>query len=77
MAESLTPEEYKEVAKSIGDEHFRGRFGQVHVFGDEWARDMELPENQHIQLSDEEATRWQQHHVMSYVHNAKGYWFDR
>jgi hypothetical protein len=77
IAEPLTADEYKEVAKSIGDEHFRGRFGQVHVFDDEWARDMELPENQHIQLSDEEAARWQQHHAMSYVHDAKGYWFDR
>lgn len=77
VAEPLTAEEYKEVAKSIGDEHSRGRFGQVHVFDDEWARDMELPENQHIQLSDEEAARWQQHHVMSYAHDAKGYWFDR
>ena len=77
VTEPLTADEYKEVAKSIGDEHFRGRFGQVHVFDDEWALDMELPENQHIELSDGEAARWQQHHVMSYVQDAKGYWFDR
>jgi hypothetical protein len=77
IAEPLTPEEYKEVAKSIGDEQFRGRFGQVHIFDDEWARDMELPENQHVELSEEASLRWQQHHVMSYVHDAKGYWFDR
>ena len=77
VAEPLTADEYKEIAKSIGDEHFRGRFGQVHVFDDEWARDMVLPENQYIQLSDEESARWEQHHVMGYVHNAKGYWFDR
>jgi hypothetical protein len=47
------------------------------VFDDEWARDMELPENQHIQLSAEEETRWEQHQVMTYVHDAKGFWFDR
>ena len=77
VPEPLTPEEYKEIAKSIGDEHFRGRFGRVHVFDDEWARDMVLPENQYIQFSDEESARWEQHHVMGYVHNANGYWFDR
>jgi hypothetical protein len=73
LPDPLTAEEYREVAKSIGDEHFRARFGQAHVFDDEWARDMELPENQRIQLSDEEAARWQQQHVMSYGHDAKGY----
>ncbi len=35
VAEPLTAEEYKEIAKSGGDEHFRGRFGQVQVFDDE------------------------------------------
>ena len=77
VAEPLTADEYREIAKSIGDEHFRGRFGQVHVFDDEWARDMVLPENQHVVLGEEESLRWEQHHVMSYVHDVKGYWFDR
>ena len=77
VAEPLTPDEYKEIAKSIGDEHSQGRFGQMHIFDDQWARDMELPENRPIQLTDEEETRWVQHHVMTYVHNARGYWFDR
>jgi len=49
----------------------------VQVFDDKWARDMELPENRDIQLGAEEEARWVQHHVMTYVHNAKGYWFDR
>lgn len=77
MPEPLTVEAYRGIAKSIGDEHFRGRFGQAQVFGDEWARDMELPGNQHIGLSDEEAARRQQHQVMTYVHSERGYWFDR
>ncbi len=66
-----------QIAKSSGDEHFRGRFGQVQVFDDECAHEMELPDNQHIQISDEEEARWVQHHVMGYVHDAKVYWFDR
>ena len=55
VAEPLTVDEYKEVAKSIGDEHFRGRFGQVHIFDDEWARAMELPESQDREFTDEGA----------------------
>ena len=77
IAEPLTADEYKEVAKSIGDERLQGRPGQVHIFDDQWARDMELPENQHVVFSEEESLRWERHHVMSYVHDAKGYWFDR
>ena len=53
VAEPLTADEYREIAKSIGDERFNGRYGQVQVFDNEWVRDMELPENRHIQLSDD------------------------
>ena len=51
VAEPLTLDEYKKIAKSVADEHFRGRFGQVQVFDDEWARDMMLPEHQPTDLT--------------------------
>jgi hypothetical protein len=77
VVEPLTPDEYRGIAKSIGDEHFGGRFGQVQVFDDEWARDMMLPEHQSTDLTDEDAARWLQHHVMTYAHDKRGYGFDR
>jgi hypothetical protein len=77
VVEPLTPDEYRGIAKSIGDEHFGGRFGQVQVFDDEWARDMMLPEHRFTELTDEEEKRWDRHLVMVYVHNADGFWFDR
>ena len=50
---------------------------EAQVFDDQWARDMELPENQHVVFGEEESLRWERHQAMSYVHDAKRYWFDR
>jgi hypothetical protein len=47
------------------------------VFDDQWAGDMELPTNQHTQLRAEKNAWCVEHHVMTYVHDAKGFWFDR
>ena len=77
VAEPLADEGYRKAAKSIGDRELAGRYGQVMVFDDQWARDMVLPENQSIDLTHEEMARWGKHQVMTYVHNADGYWFDR
>jgi len=77
VAEPLTPDEYKEIAKSIGDEHFRGRYGQVQVFDDEWARSTMLPENQGREFTDEEAARVFQHLKMTYTYDGQGHSFSR
>ena len=77
VAKPLTPDEYRKLAKSIGDRELQNRNGQVQVFDDKWARDMVLPENRFKDLTGEEEQRWNQHLVMVYVHDAKGFWFDR
>jgi hypothetical protein len=77
VAKPLTPDEYRKLAKSIGDRELQNRNGQVQVFDDKWARDMVLTESQHIELTDEQMKRWDKHQVMTYVHSAKGFWFDR
>jgi hypothetical protein len=77
VPEPLTDDGYRKVAETIGDEELQSRCGQVMVFDDEWARSMVLPENQSIDLSHEEMARWEQHLRITYVHDAKGFWFDR
>jgi len=77
VPEPLTDDGYRRVAKSIGDKELQSRYGQVMVFDDEWARSMVLPESQSIDLNHEEMARWEQHLRITYVHDAKGFWFER
>jgi len=47
------------------------------VFDDGWTRSVVPPENQSIELNHDAMARWDQHLVMVYAHDAKGFWFDR
>jgi hypothetical protein len=73
----LTADGYKQLAKSIGDPELQDRHGQVQLLDDKWVRSMVLPENQSIDMSHKEMSRWEQHLRITYVHDAKGFWFDR